>query len=310
LRKNPQERFPTADAMRDEAERVAGASRGGATPLIIGGGPLARGRGEGVASAVFPPVQADPQTPPNVRMPYQPPVAPMQPPVQQPPAQPRIPQPVQQPMQQPAFGRPTPPPNQAYGYPQQQPVQVPVQHPTPVPPPYGMRPTMPPQQLPRRSSSSRTAAVVIGSLVGTVVLFVVVLMVIGYFAERNAGAAVSPSIGSGATVGSGEAAPEPTPGVSEGDQSLTIAASNCTQAPQGYSSTDPNAVLMPDFYSKYVDSVEACMTRAGWKYTVKHQNEAVWGKGAVVDQKPQGLDNYDPRTDGKITIWVSTGKAS
>ncbi|MGK5627754.1 protein kinase domain-containing protein, partial [Streptomyces sp. URMC 123] len=73
LKKNPNERFPSAEAMRDECARVAGTAQSGATPLIISEGPRARS-GAGVGSAVFPPVDqpGGPQAPaPNVHTPYQ-----------------------------------------------------------------------------------------------------------------------------------------------------------------------------------------------------------------------------------------------
>src|SRR5438093_3691114 len=71
LKKNPNERFPSAESMRDECARVAAAGQSGTTPLIIGGGPAARS-GAGVGSAVFPPIDQQAQTPPNVHTPYQP----------------------------------------------------------------------------------------------------------------------------------------------------------------------------------------------------------------------------------------------
>lgn len=77
LKKNPNERFPTAEAMREECLRVAGSGQSGATPLIISEGPRARTSGASVASAVFPtasPNAAGPQTPapPSVQTPYRP----------------------------------------------------------------------------------------------------------------------------------------------------------------------------------------------------------------------------------------------
>ncbi|WP_234106483.1 protein kinase domain-containing protein [Streptomyces venezuelae] len=70
LRKNPNERFPSAAAMRDECLRVLSAGQTGA-PMIVPGGPVSSGAG--VGSAVFPPVG---QTPPpaaqhGVQQPYQ-----------------------------------------------------------------------------------------------------------------------------------------------------------------------------------------------------------------------------------------------
>lgn len=56
LKKNPNERFPSAAAMRDEIARVLNASGGqtGAPVIVAGGGPA--NSGSGVGSAVFPPV--------------------------------------------------------------------------------------------------------------------------------------------------------------------------------------------------------------------------------------------------------------
>jgi serine/threonine protein kinase len=311
LKKNPQERFPTADVMRDEAERVAGASRGAATPLIIGEGPRVRGlggrRGEEVSSAVFPQVRADLHTPPaNVRTPYQP-IAP--PPMQAPSAQPHMQQPVQQGFQQPGYGRPAPPPGPAFGYPRQPAAQHPAQR-----PPYNMGPTPPPQQGPRKSSGGRTAAVVIGALAGTVVVSIVALVIIGHLGESDyAGSSVTVDNGNGRTSGtttSGATATAADRGVSESTRSRTIDASRCTQAAHPSSSSDPEAVIMPDFYTKYAGSVENCMARAGWEYRVKYKNESLYGKGSVVGQSPGSRGNYRPKKDGRITIWVSTGKAS
>ncbi|TGA96087.1 protein kinase domain-containing protein, partial [Streptomyces palmae] len=71
LKKNPNERFPSAEAMRDECARV-GQGGTGASPIIISGGPPARS-GAGVGSAVFPPVDTPvPGPQQGVQTPYQP----------------------------------------------------------------------------------------------------------------------------------------------------------------------------------------------------------------------------------------------
>ena len=106
LRKNPNERFPSAAAMRDECLRVLSAGQS-AAPVIVPGAPLSSG--SGVGSAVFPPVG---QTPP----PHQP--------------APHVQQPYQPPTPQPGpYGPPTPAPapmpGPAYGYPQQAPTPAP-----------------------------------------------------------------------------------------------------------------------------------------------------------------------------------------
>ncbi|MEV5509183.1 protein kinase domain-containing protein [Streptomyces orinoci] len=72
LKKNPNERFPSAAAMRDEIERVAGTAHAAPSPVIAAAAPPPRD-GSGVSSAVFPPVdqQAAPG-PQGVQTPYQP----------------------------------------------------------------------------------------------------------------------------------------------------------------------------------------------------------------------------------------------
>ncbi|WP_298558779.1 protein kinase domain-containing protein, partial [Streptomyces luteogriseus] len=70
LKKNPNERFPSAEAMRDECLRVA-ASFNAAPPSIVPG--TQAPSGAGVGSAVFPPVdQATPTPSGQVQTPYQP----------------------------------------------------------------------------------------------------------------------------------------------------------------------------------------------------------------------------------------------
>ncbi|MGX1251500.1 tRNA A-37 threonylcarbamoyl transferase component Bud32 [Streptomyces ambofaciens] len=74
LKKNPNERFPSAEAMRDECLRVA-ASFHAAPPSIVPGAQTSSGAG--VGSAVFPPVdQGTPAPTGPVQTPYQPTPAP------------------------------------------------------------------------------------------------------------------------------------------------------------------------------------------------------------------------------------------
>jgi serine/threonine protein kinase len=329
LRKNPAERFPTADAMRDEADRVAAPVRGaGTTPLIIGEGPRARGRGEAVSSAVFPPVQGDVRTPPpNVQTPYQAP-APHLP--QTPP--PSYPQP--QPQQQPRWGTgaqsgpahtPPPGPGPAYGYPQNAP-RVPHQahqphqpHPQAVQqhaaPSYTMRPGAPAGGG-RRGGGASTAVVAIGATVAVIAVVVVgVILWLGNpGGDGDTGGTSTydprvsaPATDRGDTPSQPAAGDEPEPGVSQADQTRTIDAARCTEASKSYLNDDPDAVIMPDFFTKYVDSVKSCMDEAGWRYDIKYRNEQIYGKGAVVDQKPKSYSALKPEKD-KITIWVSTGE--
>ncbi|MFC9602159.1 protein kinase [Streptomyces niveus] len=70
LKKNPNERFPSAAAMRDECARVLPQGHTGA-PVIVQGAPSTSGAG--VGSAVFPPVdQGTPAPQAGVQTPYQP----------------------------------------------------------------------------------------------------------------------------------------------------------------------------------------------------------------------------------------------
>ncbi|MBO8189343.1 protein kinase domain-containing protein, partial [Streptomyces spirodelae] len=73
LKKNPNERFPSAEAMHDECTRIGGSGvAAGASPIIISGGPPANS-GAGVGQAVFPPVDAGSQPQQGgVQTPYQP----------------------------------------------------------------------------------------------------------------------------------------------------------------------------------------------------------------------------------------------
>lgn len=321
LKKNPAERFPTADAMRDEAERVAAPVHGaGTAPLIIGGGPRPRGRGEEVSSAVFPPVQGDLRTPPpNVRTPYQPPA-----PYPQHQHQHQHQHPPQPRWGTGGQGGParTPPPGPSYGYPQNAPHAPHQPHPHAVQqhgsPPYTMRPAAPAGGG-RRGGGASTAVVAIGATVA--VIAVVVVGVIIWLGNPGGNEdpggtggtptydsrASAPATDRGETSSSSGGADEPEPGVSEADQTRTIDASRCTEATKGYLDDDPDAVNMPDFFTKYIDSVKSCMDAAGWRYEIKYRNEQIYGKGAVVDQKPKSFNTLKPAKD-KITIWVSTGK--
>ncbi|MDX3073317.1 Stk1 family PASTA domain-containing Ser/Thr kinase [Streptomyces sp. MI02-7b] len=328
LRKNPAERFPTADAMKDETDRVAAPERGaGTTPLIIGEGPRARGRGEAVSQAVFPPVQGDLRTPqPPVRQPYQPHPSHQSHQSQTPPAPYQAPQHTQHtPQQAPLHGgwgqaAQTPPPasRPAYGYPQNGGQQHPAQHSTT---PYTLQPNHP-SGGGRRGGGGSTAVVAIGATVAVIAIVVVVAIVLSLNKDNGTGAdngagGRTPTDGYQASApatdrSTGRTPSQPTgddnqpaPGVSQADQSRTIDAARCTEATKNYQ--DDNSVIMPDFFTKYVDSVKACMTEAGWKYQVKYRNEQVYGKGAVIDQQPR---RYDPLKAGDtVTIWVSTGES-
>ncbi|MFF3288686.1 protein kinase [Streptomyces sp. NPDC003023] len=133
LKKNPNERFPSAATMRDECARVAGTGQTGA-PVIIGGAPATSGAG--VGSAVFPPLgQSTPAPQSGVQTPYQP--GPYGPPT-------------------PA---PTPAPTPHYGYPTPAPTYQQAPAPTPAP-----AYTVSPQQSPGGSGGRRNMPVIVGAI--------------------------------------------------------------------------------------------------------------------------------------------------
>ncbi|MCB5163393.1 protein kinase [Streptomyces bambusae] len=276
LKKNPNERFPTAAAMRDECDRVLSAGRPGA-PVIVQGGPV--NSGAGVGSTVFPPVDASLQAPPPqaVQQPYQP-YAP-------------TPQPMQpmQPVQQHLH---TPPPQTGgYAYPPQQayPQQV------PTPQPYQVSaPTPPAGGRGGAQGGGRSTGLIVGAAA-------VALLAIGgliYALSGNDDKKETPT--AGGTSASGDA----KPGHRDGDKSRTIETKECTEATESYK--DATKLRAPDFQYKHVLSVKDCLNAAGWNFKEETRHEAVWGEGIVVDQYPSKGDDFDPKTV-VFTLRVSSG---
>ncbi|MFI9205703.1 protein kinase [Streptomyces sp. NPDC053048] len=289
LKKNPNERFPSAEAMRDECARVAGTAMSAPSPIIIAGGPPARS-GAGVSSAVFPPVdgQTPAPGPQSVQTPYQP----------------------QSTAQSPyngGYGPSTPAPGpQGYATTPQ-----PYQPGPSTPPPY----TSPSAPASGGSGGKSNKPVLIGSGV------VAVLAVIGVIAaialngggkkneadDKPTQAPSSATTGGGVTAGgTGGATGGTQAKVKEGDKSKTIDAERCTKAYDNY--RDKTKKSAPDFKYIYIDSVKACLVAAGWKYRVDTVNENTWGKGTVMTQLPDSGDPFDPNT-GQFVLTVSTGEA-
>lgn len=301
LRKNPAERFPTADAMHDETDRVLAATTRNTMPLISGD-PAAGNRGEGVAAAVFPSTQGPVHTPPpQLHTPYAP-----------------TPQPQ-------GFGPSTPPPS-AYGYPQQGAAPQ-------TPPPsaaYGMGAPPSHQSLPQQhmgggrppgtgmgagpggGGRKRNTPLIVGAAVAAVAVIVVVSIIIamsgGGGGDPAADSTTTPPVTATETNSS---APAPTDAVVQGDQSRTIESTECTKAHNDLINPGkPNIMTMPDFTSIYVDSAVACMRAANWPYEIKNMDEQQWGKGTITAQTPKSLEDFDIHSGQKITIWVSTGKGA
>ncbi|MEU1624062.1 protein kinase [Streptomyces sp. NPDC020096] len=281
LRKNPADRFPTAEAMQDECERVSSAAKGTATPLVISEGPKAHqaaATGHPDSFAVFPNATGDPHTPAPgpVHSPYQP--------------QPSTPPPV-------SYGPPTPPPNQY----QQQYNAGGFQTPPPTPRPTPAYRT--PAPVPRKSGGNWKPLLI---FIGVAAVIGVVL--ISIIASMSGKPKPHPNPGP-TDVAQPTATPNGQGGsdIKMGDPSRTVDPSTCTQASGGFTDSG-GKIIMPDLTFKYIDSVKACMNAAGWKYKLQDEDENVWGKGIVMSESPDKYGEFNPKTD-TITLIVSTGKS-
>ncbi|AVH57601.1 MULTISPECIES: protein kinase domain-containing protein [Streptomyces] len=273
LKKNPNERFPSAEAMRDECLRVA-QSFHAAAPSIVPGAQTSSGAG--VGSAVFPPVEAAP-----------------------------APGPVQTPYQPGPYGTPAPAqtPSPSYGYPQQGGYQAPPQtaayspqQAPSTPPPYNLtpQPTTPVAGGPGGRKSN--TGVVIGSIV-------VALVAIGGLI-----AALMLYIGNpGNEGGGGDATESPTvvAGHKGPDTTKTIETEKCTEPQESYD--DPDKIQVPDFTYKYIKSVKSCFQAAGWQMDITNVDENTYGEGTVMDQFPAAGTDVDPKDMPEIELKVSTG---
>lgn len=268
LKKNPNERFPTAEAMRDECLRVAQSFQA-AAPSIVPGAQTASGAG--VGSAVFPPVDtAAPATGGGVQTPYQPgPYGP---------------------------ATPAPTPTPGYGYPQpgyQTPAPTNAYAPQ-TPPPYNLSP-QPATTAPAPSGGSgggkRNMPVIIGSIV-------VALLAIG-----GVIAAVSMN-GGGDDGGSDKESKKPVAGHRGPDRNNTVEKTACTEPDTAYN--DPDKVKMPDFAFKDWRSVLSCLQAAGWHYDKNKVDENTYGEDTIMRTVPKAGEDLDPK-NVDIQFDISTG---
>ncbi|MFD3503337.1 protein kinase [Streptomyces sp. NPDC058676] len=278
LKKNPNERFPSAEAMRDECLRVA-ASFHAAAPSIVPGAPTQSGAG--VGSAVFPPVdQATPGPMGNVQTPYQPAPTPN------------------------PYGTPQPSaPSPAYGYPQQAGYQTPgpagyaPQHAS-TPPPYNMTP----QTVPASSGGGDKGnkPVIIGSVVVSLLAVggLVAALMMNSGGTEDPGADNSPSASTSTKVA----------GYRGPDTTKTIEKTECTEPDESYN--DPSQVRMPDFTFKNWDSVLDCLKASGWKYDKTAVDENTYGDGTVMKQYPSAGTDFDPKSPPEMQFEISTGNPS
>ncbi|MBT2472733.1 serine/threonine-protein kinase [Streptomyces sp. ISL-66] len=277
LKKNPNERFPTAAAMLDEVARVAGSGHTGAPVIVPGSHPATSGAGLG--SAVFPPVDSALQAPPHsVQQPYQVPQT------QAPYAYAPTPAPAPQ----------TPAPG-SYGYPQQH--QTPQPFGPATPPPYTISPQGG-QGSVGGGAAKKNTPLVVGAVVVALLAVggLVAALKLGDDGKDKAGP-TSPSSSSSAS-GSAKA------GHKGPDLSRTIDPAKCKEPSKDFS--DATKVQAPDFRYINMVSVKACIRAAGWKYEEKPRDEAVYGEGTVVEQQPAGGAKIDPKNT-TFTLWISTG---
>lgn len=279
LRKNPNERFPSAAAMRDECLRVLAAGQTGA-PMIVAGGPVSSG--SGVGSTVFPPVGQTPPPPAHgVRTPYAPPM-------------PHTPQPG-------PYGVPTPAPGPAYGYPQPAPAPAPAyqapapvyQTPAPAPAPYNVHPSAPVGGGGGRGGVNRI-------LLGAVGLLVVIGVIVGYTLMKKDNE--NTTAGDDPSQSASNAPQHKGP-----DLTKTISTKKCTEPNEA--SSDPDKIEVPNFTYMNIQSVKACLQAAGWKIQeTTAYDEATYGEGTVMTQYPrQGTEIKED--DAKFVFEVSTGNA-
>jgi serine/threonine protein kinase len=295
LAKNPDDRYPSAEVLRGEVRRLAGAASG-VTPQIVPGAQVPGNSGAGVGQAVFPqygtPATPGPapgaQTPPQAASPYGPHTPPR-----------------------------TPAPAAAYGYPGPH-TPTPQQQQTPsTPPPYNLGQQQPGGPGGGGRGSSSTVMVVVASVVAIALVAVVAVVVIlnsggggdDPKAENSETATGDPA---GETTGEGTADPtaDDSPRYKEGDPTKTIDASECTDAYEWYDQDEePGAVNMPDFYDVHIDSVKDCIRAAGWTYNeeLTYKDEVLKGEGMVVEQSPEEGTAFNPEED-TIELTVSTGQ--
>ncbi|RMI38977.1 Stk1 family PASTA domain-containing Ser/Thr kinase [Streptomyces triticirhizae] len=283
LRKNPNERFPSAEAFRNACLQVAG-SLTNAAPQIDPTAQTPSNSGAAVSQAVFPQFGAPgPATPAS---PYAPNSSTS------------------------GYGYPNPatPPMATTGL-----GGGPAPYPSNTPPPGGT-------SNGGGSGRSNTPWMVVVAAVAAIALVAVVAIVV--VANNNGGKNEDPEAGGGATGEATDVNPpggnngeseDPTPErrYQEGDPERTIDAAECTNASRHWNQDEnPGAVMMPDFYDVHIDSVKDCLRAAGWAYDedLTYRDEVLKGDGMVVGQNPEANEPYDPEAENfYIELVVSTG---
>ncbi|MCC5477127.1 Stk1 family PASTA domain-containing Ser/Thr kinase [Streptomyces barringtoniae] len=273
LKKNPNERFPTAEAMRDECLRVAASFQAAAPSIVPGAGPTQSGAG--VGSAVFPPVDRTAQAAPG---------------------------PVQTPYQPGPYGAPQTP-AAAYGYPQQAGYQTPPPmgygpQAASTPPPYTISPQTAAQPSAPGSGGKSNKPVIIGSVAVSLVAVVALIVAL----TMNSGGSDDKGGSGGASASASASHPA---GYRGPDRTRVIDKTKCTDPTESWD--DAKKIMLPDFRYKDINSVKACFQAAGWQYKITTQDDNTWGKDTVLDQFPAEGTDVDKKDPGTIDLTVSTG---
>ncbi|MFH9615255.1 protein kinase domain-containing protein [Streptomyces pratensis] len=272
LKKNPNERFPSAAAMQDEIARVLSASGPAGAPVIIGGGTPANS-GSGVGSAVFPPVDQATPAPQGVQTPYQP----------------------HQQHQPGPYGAPTPAPTPGYGYPQAaQPYGTPAHLGQQTGPQY----TMSPHPTAGSGGSGRPARRNMPVVVGSIV--VALIAVGGLIAFLNM--EDDPENGKGGDPSSSESsvAGEHKPP----ERNRTMDEEDCTDATED--TDDPAKVQAPNFVYKDIISAKSCAGAAGWTVKVIEVEGNTYAEDQVIDQFPTS-GTAIPEQGAHFELRIATG---
>ncbi|MFD4985708.1 protein kinase [Streptomyces sp. NPDC058374] len=279
LKKNPNERFPTAESMRDECLRIA-QSLQPAAPSIVPGSQTQSGAG--VGSAVFPPVGQQPPSTGPVQTPYQPgPYTAQTPPPQH---------------------HPVPTPAPGYGYPQQSGYATPQpygHHQAPAtPPPYAV------QQQGQDGGGKRPMPLIAGSIVVALLAIggLVTALALQNDDENKAGGSGDPGTSQGEEKGAEK------PGFRGPDLTKTMDVEECTEPDESYN--DPDKIRVPDFTFTNITFVKKCMQAAKWKYDTTSIDENAYGKDTVMRQTPKAGSEVDPDDMPEIQLDVSSGNPS
>ncbi|MFC5172478.1 protein kinase domain-containing protein [Streptomyces mutomycini] len=273
LKKNPNERFPSAAAMQDEVARVLSANGPAGAPAIIGGVTPANS-GSGVGSAVFPPVDQATAPPQGVQTPYQPQT---------------------HPQHQPGpYGVPTPAPTPGYGYPQAaQPYGTPAHLGQHSPPPHAMSPQTATGSG-GSSGSKRNMPVVLGSIV------VALVAIGGLVAYLNMGGESENAKGGDPSSSESTAAGEHKPP----ERNRTMDEEDCTDATED--SNDPAKVQAPNFVYKDIISARSCADAAGWTVKVIEVEGNTYAEDQVTDQFPT-TGTAVPERGAHFELRIATG---